>query len=104
MASGHHRRDYVQPDPHDPTLLRHQRVHRSEAVWFETVQQPVLQCRRAGRVLHADRIHPRIVPYLQMSGFYGVSRLGFFALDWHLITAIVERWRSETHTFMMSVR
>lgn len=41
----------------------------------------------------------RIVPYLQQAGFYGLARLGFIQLDWHLITAFVERWRPETHTF-----
>ena len=32
-------------------------------------------------------------------GFYGVAKLGFIHLDWHLITALIERWRPETHTF-----
>ena len=36
---------------------------------------------------------------LQQAGFYGVARLGFISLDWHLITAFVERWQPETHTF-----
>ncbi|KAF7834780.1 serine/threonine-protein phosphatase 7 long form-like protein [Senna tora] len=40
-----------------------------------------------------------IVPYLRQSGFYGVSRLRFFALQPSLISALVERWRPETHTF-----
>ena len=34
-----------------------------------------------------------------MAGFYGLARIGFIQLDWHLITALVERWRPETHTF-----
>ncbi|KAI3448596.1 hypothetical protein Pfo_005261 [Paulownia fortunei] len=32
-------------------------------------------------------------------GFYGVYRCGHFDMDFHLITALVERWRPETHTF-----
>lgn len=44
-------------------------------------------------------LHPRMVPYLQQTGFYGISRIGFIPLNEGLITALVERWRPETHTF-----
>ncbi|KAJ7945734.1 serine/threonine-protein phosphatase 7 long form-like [Quillaja saponaria] len=36
---------------------------------------------------------------MTMAGFGGVIRVGFISLDWHLVTALVERWRPETHTF-----
>ncbi|KAL0366916.1 UNVERIFIED_CONTAM: Serine/threonine-protein phosphatase 7 long form [Sesamum radiatum] len=36
-------------------------------------------------------------------GFYGVYRCGRLVYDCHLITALVERWRSETHTFHFRV-
>ena len=36
---------------------------------------------------------------LQRASFYGVARLGFISLNWHLITTFVDRWRPETHTF-----
>lgn len=58
-----------------------------------------MHCRRAGTVAHPRDIDERIVPYLQQAGFYGVARVGFIQLDWHLITSLVERWRPETHTF-----
>ncbi|KAL8464710.1 hypothetical protein ACS0TY_034279 [Phlomoides rotata] len=32
-------------------------------------------------------------------GFYGPARCGYHRLDRHLITALGERWGSETHTF-----
>ncbi|KAL8522937.1 hypothetical protein ACS0TY_013042 [Phlomoides rotata] len=32
-------------------------------------------------------------------GFYGPARCGYHRLDRHLITALVERWRPETHPF-----
>uniref|UniRef100_A0A2N9GJU2 Aminotransferase-like plant mobile domain-containing protein n=1 Tax=Fagus sylvatica TaxID=28930 RepID=A0A2N9GJU2_FAGSY len=41
----------------------------------------------------------RFIPYLQRAGFYGIAKLGFIKMDWALITALVERWRQETHTF-----
>ncbi|KAI3472505.1 hypothetical protein Pfo_030962, partial [Paulownia fortunei] len=44
-------------------------------------------------------LHPRVVHMLYDMGFYGVYRCGHFDMDFHLITALVERWRPETHTF-----
>ncbi|WCJ34836.1 Aminotransferase-like plant mobile domain family protein [Euphorbia peplus] len=94
-----HPEDYMHPGPLDTSVLTLQRVHRSEAVWHDKVEKPVLHCRRAGSVAHTRGIEPRIVPYLEQVGFYGVARLGFIQLDWQLISALVERWRPETHTF-----
>ena len=34
----------------------------------------------------------QIIPLLLQARFYGVARLGFISLDWHLITSFVERW------------
>ncbi|XP_022154173.1 serine/threonine-protein phosphatase 7 long form homolog [Momordica charantia] len=109
----------------DPTLLRlpgrprSSRIH-NEMDWREpSVQQRCglcnqlelvwqgqcneeLHCRRREAVF--DRtipLHPLIEPALRASGFYGFARLGFIQLDWHFITALVERWRPETHTFHM---
>ncbi|KAL8513688.1 hypothetical protein ACS0TY_012978 [Phlomoides rotata] len=36
-------------------------------------------------------------------GFYGPARCGYYRLDHHLITALVERWRPEIYTFHFSV-
>ncbi|XP_065880821.1 serine/threonine-protein phosphatase 7 long form homolog [Euphorbia lathyris] len=94
-----HPEDYMQPGPLDTSVLTLQRVHRSEAVWHDKVEKSVLHCRRAGSVAHTREIDSRIVPYLEQAGFYGVARLGFIQLDWQLISALVERWRPETHTF-----
>ncbi|KAI3457400.1 hypothetical protein Pfo_014063 [Paulownia fortunei] len=44
-------------------------------------------------------LHPRVVHMLYDIGFYGVYRCGHFDMNFHLITALVERWRPETHTF-----
>ncbi|XP_070014961.1 serine/threonine-protein phosphatase 7 long form homolog [Nicotiana sylvestris] len=43
--------------------------------------------------------HARVVARLQATGFYTIFELGRMQLDWSLITALVERWQSETHTF-----
>nr|XP_009778608.1 PREDICTED: serine/threonine-protein phosphatase 7 long form homolog [Nicotiana sylvestris] len=45
--------------------------------------------------------HARIVARLQATGFYTIFRIGRMQLDWSLITALVERWIPETHTFYL---
>ena len=49
------------------------------------------------------RMDIRIQPYVIRAGFYGIYRLGHIAIDWPLITSLVERWRPETHTFHVPV-
>lgn len=46
-------------------------------------------------------MHDRIMSYLDSAGLLHVARLNdyWFKLDEPLISAFVERWRSETHTF-----
>lgn len=43
----------------------------------------------------------QIVPHLRRAGFYGVSRIVPFEYDSSFITALIDRWRLETHTFHM---
>ncbi|QHN76637.1 uncharacterized protein DS421_19g645630 [Arachis hypogaea] len=48
-------------------------------------------------------LHDRIVPYLERAGLYHLARLNarWFWLDEPLVSAFIERWRPETHTFHM---
>ena len=60
-----------------------------------------IECRRGTSTRDTDieQMHPGVIELLQLTGFYGLARIGFFQLDHHLVTALVERWRPETHTF-----
>ncbi|KAA0025799.1 serine/threonine-protein phosphatase 7 long form-like protein [Cucumis melo var. makuwa] len=63
---------------------------------------PEINCRRRKAIVyHTIPLHHNILLLLHASRFYGIARLGFIELDWYLITALVERWRPEMHTFHM---
>ncbi|KAI3451445.1 hypothetical protein Pfo_008110 [Paulownia fortunei] len=92
--------------PRDPSLLSMQSQHRSEIVMTRTIDE-ILHGRRADGPFWQlfDQVHPhaRVLTILHHMGFYGVYRCGRFIADFHLITALVERWRRETHTFHFRV-
>ncbi|RYR59606.1 hypothetical protein Ahy_A05g025504 isoform C [Arachis hypogaea] len=48
-------------------------------------------------------MHERIIPYLERAGLYHLARLNsqWFWLDEPMVSAFIERWRPETHTFHM---
>ncbi|MFQ6635172.1 hypothetical protein Gotur_010145, partial [Gossypium turneri] len=41
----------------------------------------------------------RLMPYLEQAGFGSAVLIRMFELRYDLISALVERWRPETHTF-----
>ena len=88
----------LHPGPIDESLLFLQTKHCSEAVWHDLPER-VLQIRRTTTIGHATPTDPRLLGYLEQAGFLGVAKLAFIQVDWHLISALVERWRPETHTF-----
>jgi hypothetical protein len=72
---------------------------------FCFLQDPgVLTCRqRLATMMREWQLDSGVLRFVIQSGFYGVYRIGFMQLDWPLITALVERWRQETHTFHFTV-
>lgn len=99
--------------PRDPTILCKQQYHRSEDVIEGDVDR-ILDIKQGHGLFwtvsavrpneeNAIRLHERVVSKLYDMGFYGVYRCGHFEVDHHLITALVERWRPETHTFHFPV-
>ena len=80
----------MDPDPLNTFVLYSQSTHRS-SLMFTGYDLGELQCRRREAIFHRTiALDNRIIPLLRQTGFYG-ARLGFISLDWHLITAFVER-------------
>ncbi|KAL3821144.1 hypothetical protein ACJIZ3_007049 [Penstemon smallii] len=93
----------LHPGPIDDSILTLQNHHRSTEIWDGLDFEP-LTCRRCdGHFWRLGSLDPRVQQMLLKAGFYGVYKAGRIRLDHALITALVERWRPETHTFHLPV-
>ncbi|XP_022877752.1 uncharacterized protein LOC111395817 isoform X2 [Olea europaea var. sylvestris] len=93
----------LHPGPIDDSILTLQDHHRSTAIWDGQDFEP-LTCRRCdGHFWRLGALDPQVQQLMLQAGFYGVYKAGRIRLDHALITALVERWRPETHTFHLPV-
>ncbi|XP_014500510.1 protein MAIN-LIKE 1-like [Vigna radiata var. radiata] len=85
--------------PVDMSLLRLQDKHVVKAIWEGT--ERVLRPRRHAIWIskHVDELDERVMNILQASGFDHILKVSNMELNHVLVTALVERWRIETHTF-----
>ncbi|KAG9453391.1 hypothetical protein H6P81_006295 [Aristolochia fimbriata] len=82
-------------------LLYDQDSHRSEAIWHG--EDPgCLECTEHFQTLRHWPRDERMWPYVEAAGFGALHRVQWLRLDKPLITALVERWRSETNTFHLA--
>ena len=51
-----------------------------------------------------EEISEEIIPLLRQSDFYWIMKMGYLKINAALISALIERWRPETHTFHMRWR
>ncbi|MQM03878.1 hypothetical protein Taro_036669 [Colocasia esculenta] len=84
--------------PIDASLLYAQDSHRSQLV-YTGQETEVLKCWEHHRSLGGWPVDPRIIEYVHRAGFFHLTQVQWIMLDWTLITALIERWRSETQTF-----
>ncbi|KAK9992927.1 hypothetical protein SO802_022630 [Lithocarpus litseifolius] len=84
-------------------VLRWQDVHRSSLLWDAPLEGEavpgVLNCRHQEKGLLEGGVDPRIAAYITAAGLDGLLRVPNIDIDHSLITALVERWRPETHSF-----
>ncbi|KAL0006723.1 hypothetical protein SO802_008225 [Lithocarpus litseifolius] len=94
--------DHAQPGPIDESVLTQQPNHRSEVIW--NGQDPgSLTCRSRNEEFsnREPMVDDRVVDIIKALGLEGLPRNSGREIDHGLITALVERWRLETHTFHM---
>ncbi|EOA39489.1 hypothetical protein CARUB_v10008092mg [Capsella rubella] len=89
----------LDPGPVDQSILVWQHEHRSAAIWEDEVPPRELTCRHKLLGMRDWPLDPLVCKKLIEFGLYGVYKVAFIQLDYALITALVERWRPETHTF-----
>ncbi|GAV72611.1 LOW QUALITY PROTEIN: PMD domain-containing protein, partial [Cephalotus follicularis] len=84
--------------PRSAKILGLQASHRSEDIWKGLIRSRCI-------VVTIGHGHYMItlIPFIQQAGFYGIAQIGHISLDHALITALVKRWRQETHDFHMVV-
>ncbi|XP_070019684.1 serine/threonine-protein phosphatase 7 long form homolog [Nicotiana sylvestris] len=92
----------MHPGPAEDQILVLQGDHRSSYVWEGHLLDQTLRARRPDDLwdfLRQRHFHPHVVERLEATGFLMIFRIGQMQLNWSLITALIERWRPEMHTF-----
>ncbi|XP_019266715.1 PREDICTED: serine/threonine-protein phosphatase 7 long form homolog [Nicotiana attenuata] len=96
----------IHPGPYNDALFSLQGDHRSAHIWKGELLTDTLRARRVDDMwdfLHDRVLHDRVVARLRGTGFYRMIEIRRLQLDWSLITALIERWQPETHTFHLPI-
>ncbi|KAL5184139.1 Serine/threonine-protein phosphatase 7 long form [Glycine soja] len=72
-----------------------------EHVWNEEEDRKLYIRRVVPTYQGQKEIPEEIIPVLRQFGFYWIMKMRYLKINAALITALIERWRSETHTFHM---
>ena len=90
---------YAQPGPIDGSLLRLQDNHVSNQVWEGQERMIRPRYNSIWAFTNLDRIDNRVKNLITLAGFDHVINVRKVDINQHLVSALVERWRTETHTF-----
>ena len=90
---------HAQPKPVDFSLLHLQDNHISNQVWEG--QKRIIRPRYTfvWAFTHLDQIDNWVKNLITLAGFGHVINVGKVDINQHLVSSLVERWRTETHTF-----
>ncbi|KAK9997358.1 hypothetical protein SO802_022044 [Lithocarpus litseifolius] len=90
----------VHPGPENNSLLTQQQNHRSEAIWNEDPSP--LTCRgRSKEMANITMQDNQVIDIIKLVGLEGLFRAPSKAIDHCLISALIEQWRPEIHTFQL---
>ncbi|XP_020231796.1 protein MAIN-LIKE 1 [Cajanus cajan] len=101
MTSSSSRGMRVTCGPVDDDLLSLQNIHVSQHVWNREDDRRLIARRAAPTRTGIAGVPQQIIPLLDQAGFGWIVRLNYIKVSPGLLTALVERWRPETHTFHM---
>ncbi|KAH1241546.1 Serine/threonine-protein phosphatase 7 long form [Glycine max] len=73
--------------------------HVSEHVWNGEEDRKLHIRRVVPTNQGEEEIPEQNFPFLRQSGFYWIMKMGYLKINASLISALIERWRPETHTF-----
>ncbi|KAL9681497.1 hypothetical protein QQ045_013282 [Rhodiola kirilowii] len=90
--------DIIHPGPIDGSVLTRQTKHRTDEIWNH-LNNPKMYEPLTVKHVTMEPPHERIRQYVANARFYPWSIVANVRTDPGLITALVERWRPETHTF-----
>ncbi|KAL0007992.1 hypothetical protein SO802_009494 [Lithocarpus litseifolius] len=92
----------ARPEPIDDSVLPLQAQHRSDAIW-NGQDAGALTCHSRNEEFNKlePMVDERVVDIIKGDGFEGLLRTLGREIDHGLITALVEQWQPETHTFHM---
>uniref|UniRef100_A0A7N2LAT8 BSD domain-containing protein n=1 Tax=Quercus lobata TaxID=97700 RepID=A0A7N2LAT8_QUELO len=91
--------EVLDPGPRQRSLLTRQPYHRLEAIWNGEDSGP-LTCRgHTKEMANVQMQDNRVIDIIKLLRLEGLFRAPSREIDNCLISALVERWRPETHTF-----
>ncbi|KAL5123904.1 Serine/threonine-protein phosphatase 7 long form [Glycine soja] len=91
----------IKSGPIDGDVLWMQAKHVSEHIW-NGEEDRKLHIRRAVPTYQGqEEIPEEIIPLLRQYDFYWIMKMRYLKINATLISALIERWRPETHSFHM---
>ena len=88
-------------DSSDPSLFIHNAHHTTQVLNRDV--HGTFKVQRSDQACFNRAEHPGVQQRLEIAGFIGPYKAWWTRLDHALVTALVERWRAETHTFHLTV-